>query len=190
MFSWLFFLENQCAESHVVGRRPRANWGQHRAPPSARAYPTTVFFHGLCPPGPGCQREPRSPQNGASRADRAVLPVVTHACLWAASTKAGTPRCQVGLGWACSPRAGAPPSFFAEPQNLRPIPDSTPMGHLWPVLNPGPETCTLNLPQHGFGRPSWRHRAPQGQRAIKETDRDPLFLPPHPDSSWLFRPWV
>ena len=58
----------------MAGRRPWANWGQYRTLPSARVYPATVFFHGLCPLGPGSQWEPRSPQNGASRADRAVLP--------------------------------------------------------------------------------------------------------------------
>lgn len=76
------------------------NLGQHRTQQSARVDPTTAFFHRLCLLGPSSQWEPWSPQNGASWADRAGLPVVIHACLWGARTEAGALHCQVGLGWS------------------------------------------------------------------------------------------
>lgn len=113
-------------------------------------YPTTAVFHRRCPLGPSSPWEPwepGSPQNGASRADRAGLPVVTHACLWGAGPRAGGFRCQVGLGWSrCAPGLEMPQATLLILRTLEVL-------RIWvllilrtqrrgiPVLSPGPAVC-------------------------------------------------
>ena len=136
---WLFFFFNQRTESHWAGRRPPGNLGQHRTQQSARVYPTAAFFHRLCRPGPSSQWEPCSPQNGASWADRVVLPVVIHARLWGARSKADTLHCQLGLGWSRFPPGPEIPKLLCESSEPWTRPEARPLGHLRPArsLSPG-----------------------------------------------------
>lgn len=95
------------------------------------------------------------PQGGTSRADGTVLPPVIHARLWGAGAGAGVLGCQVGLAGPAVPWGWRFPGSWAALDHPGPVPDSTPVGHSWTVLNPGPETGSVTSYHTGATTPTW-----------------------------------
>lgn len=167
------FFQNQCTGSHWVGRRPRANLGQHRTQQSARCPHRSLFPQPV--PAPGGSRGTHRP---GSRADGAVLPP-SDSYMSVGTGPKPAPDCQVGLSGPASPRAGDPPSFFADAENLGSIPNSTLVGHLWPVFNPGPEMGTLaSYPR--FQQIPARTKSIRKYNDPSRKSTEPPFLLPHP----------
>lgn len=105
LLSWLFFFffkTNVLNPTWLAGGHGRI-WGstKHSRVPGCtppQYFSTDSARLALAPSGSCGPRRTARP-----RQTERCCPAVTHACLWGASAKAGTPHCQVGLGWSRFP---------------------------------------------------------------------------------------